>query len=216
MAPDLQGEMPMSRETLEQLRLPAGILLLLVVAFILFPRGDGEGAEASPAPPVIAGEPGGVVVTPSEAPTPEATPIRTPVPTLSPVATPSPTPEPTEEPTPAPTDPPPAADGFGAEILACRSISGSTCNGEFSTLPPSAASFVALVRFTDANAGDTMNAVLTGPAGTISGGPYTLQGGGDGYYYSQFQANLPAGDYVLTATRNGSEVAVTSFRRAGN
>ena len=43
-----------------------------------------------------------------------------------------------------------------------------------------------------------------------------VQGGGDGYYYSEFQAGgLPAGEYTLTATRNGEPVAVTSFTKAG-
>lgn len=211
----------MSRETLEQLRLPAGILLLAVVAFVFFPRGGD--AEPTPSPSVIAGEPGGVVVVPQ--PTPVATPDATSDPTTEPTpeATPEPTPEATPEPTPEPTPeatpqpPPPAEDGFTAEVLACRSISGSSCNGQLGTLPAGASTFTALVRFTDANAGDTMNAVLDGPAGRIGGFPYTLQGGGDGYYYSQFQAgNLPGGNYTLTALRNGDPVATTTFSKAGN
>ena len=101
-------------------------------------------------------------------------------------------------------------------MLACRSISGSNCNDQLGTLPADAGSFTALVRFSNANAGDTMNAILTGPAGTIPGGAYTLQGSGDGYYYTTFTAgNLPAGDYTVTATRNGTEVAVTTFTKAG-
>jgi hypothetical protein len=61
-----------------------------------------------------------------------------------------------------------------------------------------------------------MNAILDGPSGTIDGFAYNLQGSGDGYYYTQFQAGgLPAGDYTLTATRNGEPVAVTSFTKAG-
>ena len=70
------------------------------------------------------------------------------------------------------------------------------------------------MRFTDANAGDAISVNLTGPSGTIAGGPYTLQGGGDGFYYSIFSVGgLPNGEYTLTATRNGTEVATTSFRR---
>jgi hypothetical protein len=204
----------MSRETLEQLRLPIGLVLLAVVAFVLFPR-SGDGAdETSPAPAVTVGEAGGVLVTP--VPTPPATPSTTPQPTPPPTPEPTaePTPEPTPQPTPAP--PPPADDGFTAELLVCRSISGSQCNDEVDNLPPNASSFTALVRFTDANAGDVMNAVLSGPSGTIAGGGYALQGSGDGYYYSTFSAGgLPAGDYVMTATRNGEEVAVTTFRKVG-
>ncbi len=202
----------MSRRTFEQLRLPLAALLVLVALFILWPRGDDEieSAAASPAASVILGGVGGEVLPPSAEPT--ATPQATPIPTLSPVPTPTPTPAPT--PTPSP---PPAADGFSAEVLACRSISGSSCNGQLGNLPPNGASFTALVRFTDANAGDQMNAVLNGPSGTINGFPYTLGGGGDGYYYSQFQAGgLPSGDYTLTATRNGEPVATTSFRKVGN
>ncbi len=73
------------------------------------------------------------------------------------------------------------------------------------------------MRFTDANGGDTMNAVLDGPSGRIDGFPYTLQGSGDGYYYSQFTAGgLPGGTYTLTALRNGEPVATTTFSKAGN
>jgi hypothetical protein len=218
MAPDLQDAPVMSRQLIEQLRVPLGILVVLVAAFVLLPRGDDDAeADASPSPAVIAGEPGGEVITPE--PEPADTPAPTPVPTVEPADTPEPTPEPTPDPTPEPAQPspPPAQDGFTAEVLACRSISGSTCNGQLGTLPANASTFTALVRFTSANAGDTMNAVLDGPSGRIDGFPYTLQGGGQGYYYSQFQAGgLPAGTYTLTATRNGQPVATTSFAKAGN
>jgi hypothetical protein len=198
----------MSRSTLEWIRWPVAIGLLLIAAFVLFPRGDDDAsADATPTPSVILGEVGGGLITPS--PEPSEVPEATPMPTLSPAPTPDPTPEVTA--TPAPQ-----VDGFTAEVLACRSISGSTCNGQLGTLPAGAASFTALVRFTDANAGDAMNAILDGPSGTIAGFPYSLQGGGDGHYYSQFQASgLPAGDYTLTATRNGEPVAVTTFSKAG-
>ncbi len=107
-----------------------------------------------------------------------------------------------------------ADNGFEAEVLACRSISGSSCNGELGTLPSGAGTFTALVRFSDANAGDAIAVTMSGPGGTIAGGPYTLPGGGDGYYYSTFSTGgLPTGEYTLIATRNGSEVAETSFRR---
>jgi hypothetical protein len=198
----------MSRTTLELIRWPVAIGLLVIAAFILFPRGDDDAsADATPTPSVILGEVGGGILTPS--PEPSAPPEATPIPTLSPAATPRPTPEPTATPVPQ-------EDGFTAEVLACRSISGSECNGQLGTLPADAGAFTALVRFTDANAGDQMNAVLDGPSGTIDGFPYSLQGGGDGYYYTQFQAGgLPAGEYTLTATRNGEPVAVTTFTKAG-
>lgn len=202
----------MSRELLERLRLPIGLLLLLIVLFVLWPRDGSDpeaAADATSAPSVVAGAPGGEIFTPQ--PTPSPTP--SPEPTAEP--TPEPTPTETEEPTAEPT-PIAASDGFTAEVLACRSISGSSCNGQLGTLPAGASSFTALVRFTDANAGDVMNAILTGPAGTIAGAGYALQGSGDGYYYSVFQAgNLPAGDYTLTATRNGADVAATGFSKSG-
>jgi hypothetical protein len=194
----------MSGLTFEQLRFPVAIVLVLAAAVIFWPPG-GDGQPAAdierPSPSVVVGEPGGEVLQTSA-------PAVTPVPTPTPAATPTPTPAAT----PATAEQP----GFSAEVLACQSISGDACNGQLGTLPPGAGSFTALVRFTDASAGDTFNAVLSGPPGTIPGGPYTLQGGGDGYYYSTFTAgNLPAGDYTLTAVRNGEEVATTTFTRGG-
>ena len=149
----------MSRTTLEWIRWPVAVGLILIAAFVLFPRGDDDAsADATPTPSVILGEVGGGLLTPSAEPSdpPEATPI----PTLSPAATPAPTPTPTPDSTATPV---PQEDGFTAEVLACSSISGSTCNGQLGTLPAGAASFTALVRFTDANAGDEMNAILDGP-----------------------------------------------------
>ena len=61
-----------------------------------------------------------------------------------------------------------------------------------------------------------MNAILSGPGGTLAGTPYSLRGSGDGYFWAEFLVGgLPAGDYVLIATRNGVEVAVTAFRKLG-
>jgi hypothetical protein len=195
----------MSRTTFERLRLPAALVLLAIAVFVLFPRGEeaaGPGSTVVPSASVVVGEPGGEVVGTA---TPATT--RTPIPTLSPIATPTPRPTPT---------PLPPSDGFSAEVLACRSISGDRCNGQLGTLRPNERSFTALVRFTAANAGDTMNAILEGPAGRIDGFPYTLGGGGDGYYYTTFTAaGLPAGSYTLSATRNGEVVATTSFRKVG-
>jgi hypothetical protein len=192
----------MSGLTFEQLRIPVAIVLVLAAAIIFWPRGgdDEHAADVeTPSASVVVGQPGGEVLQSSA-------PAATPLPTATSVATPSPTPTAT----PATADQP----GFSAEVLACQSISGDVCNGQLGTLPAGAGSFTALVRFTDASAGDTFNAVLSGPSGTIPGGPYTLQGGGDGYYYSTFTAgNLPPGDYTLTAVRNGADVATTTFTR---
>ncbi len=199
--------------------MPAAFVLLLVAGFIFWPRGDRDAAPSAErdtaSPSVVVGQPGGEVV--STGSPSSAAPSASVAPSTAATATPEPstTPEPTEEPTEAPT-PPPQEDGFTAEILACQSISGSQCNGQLGTLPAGDGSFTALVRFTDANAGDAMNAILSGPSGTIPGGAYTLQGSGDGYYDSVFSVGgLPAGSYTLTATRNGNEVATTSFTKAG-
>ena len=194
----------MSGLTFEQLRIPIALVLVLIAVFIFLPRGadsDPTTAQATPTPSIVVGEPGGGVLSTE---TPAAT--GTPIPTIAP--------EPTA--TPEPTAQPQTVNGFGAQVFACESVSGASCNGQLGTLPPGAGSFTALVTFTDANAGDTINAVLDGPAGTIPGGAYTLQGGGDGYYYSTFSAGgLPAGDYTLVATRNGNQIANTVFTRGG-
>ena len=197
----------MTQPTFEQLRIPAALILIIAAVFIFLPRGDddptttaGDVADST----ATAGQPGGAV-TVNPPPTPIATATVAPV--LGPTATPGPTPEPIEA----------VADGnFRAEVLACRSLSGPNCNGRVGTLPAGAGSLTALVRFTDANAGDSIAVTMSGPGGTIAGGPYTLQGGGDGYYYSTFPVGgLPNGQYTLIATRNGTEVAATSFRRGG-
>jgi hypothetical protein len=196
----------MTEPTFEQLRLPIALILIIVVAFIFLPQGSDEGSTAasdvtaSPTLGPTAGEPAGAVT--------ESAPS-TPLPTLTPVPTPRATP------TPRPTAAA-ARDGFDAEVLACRSIAGSSCNGRLGTLPAGAGTFTALVRFTDATAGDAIHVVLDGPGGTIAGGPYRLGGSGDGFYYSTFSVGgLPTGEYTVTAIRNGSEVAQTSFRRGG-
>jgi hypothetical protein len=194
----------MSELTFDQLRLPAALVLIIAVAFIFLPRGGGdEPVAASVAPTAssgaIAGQPRGAVTD---------TPPPTPVATVTPAATLRRTS------TPEPTEAAVAGGDFDAEVLACRSISGSSCNGELGVLPERAGSFTALVRFTDAVAGDAISVTMSGPGGSVAGGPFTLQGSGDGYYYSVFSvAGLPRGEYTLVAMRNGTEVAQTSFRR---
>ncbi len=221
MASDVQDTSTMSRSTFDLLRLPAALIFLAIAVFVLWPRGDGdpasEVATPTPQPSVIVGIPGGEIFSTSAEPSVAATPI----PTLSPPPTAEPTAEPTADPTADPTVTPlptqaPAADGFAADVMVCRSISGSSCTEQLSIVRDGLASFTALIRFTDANAGDTISVVLNGPSGTIAGGPYTLQGGGDGYYYSTVQAGgLASGRYTVTATRNGGEVATTSFTKGG-
>lgn len=189
---------------LEPIRAPAALILIFVAAFFLWPRGDPApvSGSATPSDGVIVGQPGGEAVPAAPTPSPTA------VPTLMP----APTPAPTAEPTPAPV-----VDSFTAEIVLCRSIRGGTCRDPIEQLSPDTGSFTALIRFTDAVVGDQMNAVLTGPAGTIAGTPYALQGSGDGYFWAEFVAGgLPAGDYVVTAVRNETEVASTAFHKGGD
>lgn len=184
--------------TFEQLRVPIAGLLLLVALFVLWPRGDEEATRANQptaSSSVVVGEVGGEVLS-----------TATPTPALTPAPTPSPSAAPTATATPQPTPEPP--DTFSAEVLACRDIDGPRCRGEFRRFPRRGDSFTALVRFEDARAGDTINVTLTGQGVNIVGGPFTLQGGGDGYYYSEIRhGSLERGEYVLTAFRNGQEVA---------
>jgi hypothetical protein len=195
----------MPRPPASSLRRPLALAALLLIAGCSS-TPDG-GSAATDTRSAVVGEVGGEVTSsgpltgpgPGESSATQATPAPTPVPTATPVPTPA-----------------PQADGFTAAVHACTSISGSSCNGEYGTMPAGVGSFTALVTFTDANAGDTINVVLTGPSGTFAGGPYTLGGGGDGYYYSVFSVpNLGPGAYTLTASRNGSDVAATTFTKDG-
>jgi hypothetical protein len=184
----------MNSERFEQLRVPVALGLLVVALFVFWPRGGDPGPGASPSLSIVVGEPvGGVFADPTPMATAEPSP--TPAPTSTPAATPS-----------------PAPDTFSAEVLACREVKGARCRGEFGEFPRRARSFTALVRFTDARAGDTISVTLSGPV-TIDGGPYTLGGGGDGWYYSTITyGDLPDGEYALIAMRNGAEVARITLR----
>lgn len=190
-----------TRSQLELLRLPAALVLLVVAGFVLLPRfGSGTDAQpmATPTPSIVVGEISGAVVE---------------VATPTPIVTPAPTPAPTPTPTLTPTATPRPAAAAGAELLACRRISGARCERELQDLERNG-QFTALVRFDDARAGDTVEVVLSGPSGSVSGGPYTLDGSGEGYYYASFSAGgLPEGDYTLAALWNGVEVDALSLER---
>jgi hypothetical protein len=186
--------------TFEQLRVPLAALLLVVALFVLWPRGDDDGLQANqpgPSASIVVGEAGGAVLAaPTPTPAPEA-------PSASAAALATATAEPTPEP----------PDTFRAEVLACRDIDGPRCRGQFERFPRRGDSFTALVRFEDARAGDTISVTLSGQGVQIDGGPFTLEGGGDGYYYSEIRyGDLPEGEYVLAALRNGTEVATITLR----
>lgn len=192
------------RVTLEHFRLPLALALglLALLAFALLPRGGSEVAQVTPSPSsggIVMDEPGGGVISASAAPSLDGTPM----PTLTPAATP-----------PASSQPSPNED-FRAQVQVCRSVSNFQCDGEFDNLPRNATTFVALVEFVAARPGDVLVVAVTGPAGTDASEPYTLQGGGEGAYYSTFATSgMPAGSYTVSATHNGAEVATTSFRKA--
>jgi hypothetical protein len=189
-----------SRSTLEALRLPVALVLLAVALAILLPRiGTGTDSAGGPSPPAAT-----------------ATPVPVALGGLSgEVAspTPSPSPSPTPSPTPEPTPTPQNGASAGVELLACRRIDGARCRDELDDLERNGR-FTALVRFDAAHAGDTVEVVLRGPAGDVSGGPYTLDGSGEGYYYATFTAGgLPEGTYTLVALWNDSEAAALTLER---
>jgi hypothetical protein len=152
----------------------------------------------------------GGAVTESATSTPAMSATQEPLVPSTPSAMPSPTAAPTATPT-ATAQADPFAGGFAAEVEACRSLQGDRCRGSLKDVR-SGGSFTALMRFENISAGDAVAITLAGPA-TYGGAPYAMQGGGDGYYYSEFSlGGAPGGDYQLIATRNGSEVASTTIR----
>jgi hypothetical protein len=195
------------RFSFDDVRLLGALGLLLVLGIVFIPRAaDAQpGGAGEPQPEnALAGEPAGTawpVEALAEGPSligdasaPSATPQPTPPPT--------PTPSPTATPEPTPVV---AESGTGADIMACRSIAGASCQGEL-TQTQGLGSFTALVLLSDTRSGDVVQAALIGAGGTFSGGGYTV-GGGDGYYYSTFAiGGVPRGEYALVATINGVEM----------
>ena len=171
------------------------LIVALLTAGCVFGTDDGAPAAEpdTAASQVLVGEPGGeVLATPAES------------------STPSPPAEPVASQTAAPTS---AATTVGAEILACASISGPACEGQLTRLD-GVDRFVALVRFEAARAGDTVEAVLEGPSGSVRSGAYTLEGGGRGYYYAELTLpELSSGSYTLTALWNGAPAAETTLTK---
>lgn len=200
----------MTGQTFERIRIGLALALVVVAAVVLWPSGAPgdadrpDGSKASDAARVVVGVPGGAVLS-----TPSPTLAPTPAVTASVAPSSPPSSPPTASPAP-PATPSPAPDTFSARVMACRDIDGPRCRGEFDEFPRRTREFVALVLFSDARAGDTISVSLLGPGIVIEGGPYTLGGGGDGYYYSRItHGKLPEGDYALVAYRNGVEVART-------
>jgi hypothetical protein len=203
---------PLSADRLRSLA-PLLIAIAVVLVGMGFVGSRLLGGDSQPDGPTGFIGAGGAVTEQVSKP-PASEPIATATPTPTPSPTPTPTPSATPAPTVAPTaTPPPAvtAGGFEAEVMACRSISGDRCRGAIDDTR-ARGSFTALMRFSNIQAGDQVAITLTGPA-TYGGAPYTMQGGGDGYYYSQFSlGGLPSGEYALIATRNGAQAASTTIR----
>lgn len=175
--------------------LRAAVVLTLALAACSTSQGPTASPRASGSPRIVPGPVIGEVRPGSPAP---ATP--SPAVSVTPAATPRATPEPEPEPAVA-------ADGFSAQLLACASLSGSTCNGQLSAIPAQG-SFVALVLLQGTQPGDVIEVVMSGPGGVFPGGPATVAGG-DGYYYAQYGlSGLAPGTYEITALRNG-QPAVT-------
>lgn len=125
--------------------------------------------------------------------------------------TPDPTPEPTAPPTPAPQV---FADGFSAQILACRSISGPRCQGQLDVVE--GGQFVVLIQLEATKAGDVMTSHLVGPSGSTELQRFVVQRGGGGYMYTtQSAASFAAGEYRLVAQRNGTTVSERPLRIGG-
>ena len=163
----------------------------------------GDGGRQPPAPAtaspssVVAGEPAG-----------SAWPAATAVPTPSPTPLPSATPGATDK----PDDGGASAGGFAADVVVCRSVSGSRCNGRFETLPRDASSFWLLIHFDNSRRGDVIGTRIEGPGGTIDTPDFAVKGG-DGYAWAQVSAgHLKAGTYTLSVERNGEPAAETTFR----
>lgn len=185
--------------------------LLVAMAIVLVGLGYVAsrllgGSSEPDTPSGFIGAGGAVIETATATTASSATPTHEPLTTPTPVPLPSPTPAPTEAPPPDPF-----AGGFSAEVFACRSISGDRCRDQLDAVK-SGGSFTALMRFENISPGDQVAITLTGPA-TYGGAPYTMQGGGDGYYYSEFAlGGAPGGEYALVATRNGAQVASAPIR----
>lgn len=187
---------------------PVLVAVAIVIAGSAYVATRLLGDSSPPGPPSGFVGAGGAL-TESATPAPASSATQEPLVTATPVLAASPTAAPTATPTATPADP--FAGGFAAEVLACRSLKGDRCNDRIDDVR-SGGSFTALMRFENISAGDAVAITLAGPA-TYGGAPYAMQGGGDGYYYSEFSlGGAPGGEYELIATRNGAEVASTTIR----
>jgi hypothetical protein len=170
-----------------------GLLIGVITGDAAEPAGSKADPSASTSPiAVVAGAPDG-----------KSWPLALTAPSST--ATTS-TPPPTPTPTPAPTKPPKADDGFTAEVMICKSVRGSHCQGATDTIDGDVGTIWIMVAFENSKGGDRIGMELSGPGGTRDGGAYRVNGG-DGRAWSRVAGKLEPGDYTLVATRNGEVVA---------
>lgn len=169
-----------------------GLLIGVITGDAAEPSGSKTDAHVSASPTaVVAGAPNGkswplVLTAPSATATPSTAP------------TPTPTPEPTKKPK--------HADGFSAEVMICKAVRGSHCQGATDSIDGDVGTIWIMVVFENSKRGDRIGMSLSGPGGTRDGGSYRVNGG-DGRAWSRVAGNLKPGDYTLVATRNGEVVA---------
>jgi hypothetical protein len=146
----------MSEPMFEQLRIPAALVLIITVAFIFLPRSGEEEPAAATATPAArssptAGEPGGAITA-----------------TVTPTAAADAEPDAGSDRDAVPDARPRHLPGRGPGVPRDCWID---VYWPARVLPARAGALTALVRFSDANAGDTISVALGGPGGTIDGGP---------------------------------------------
>jgi hypothetical protein len=144
-----------------------------------------------------------------------AAPAR-PVPQEPRAVEPGPSADPTPAPTPSPRTTPapqPAADGFTAQIIACRARAGSSCQGELDAV--AGGSFVVIVRVENGRSGDAVSSHLVGPDGETELQRFSWFGGSGYIYVSVSAEQFEPGEYRLVARRNGTTVAERPLRIDG-
>ena len=133
-----------------------------------------------------------------------------PTPTTAPTATPRVTP------IPPPSAPPAPSGAFLASAHVCRSVDADGCVDELRRLDRDDGAVVLVIVVHNAAAGDTVGFQVSGPAGTADAGSVSFGSAGDGFAYVEYGTrDLPEGQYIVTATRNGSPVATTDFVKGG-
>jgi hypothetical protein len=171
-----------------------GLLIGVITGDAAEPSGSKTDAHVSASPTVVvAGAPNG-----KSWPLVLTAPSATATPSMAASASPTPTAEPTKQPK--------HEDGFSADVMICKSVRGSHCQGSTDTIDGHVGTIWIMVAFENSKGGDRIGMELSGPGGTRDGGAYRVNGG-DGRAWSRVAGKLEPGDYTLVATRNGEVVA---------